>query len=281
MIKPDLNKPHVENPHERKNNRENINPFFFNNIDKVLLGCFHKPSEDTKRKCAVLLCYPTGHEYERCHRAFRQLATQLALSGFPAMRFDYFGSGDSAGDYNDATIDQWQSDIKCALEICKKQSGCEQVAIIGLRLGATLAMLALEGYLNPGPLILWNPITDGAHLIDEWTEEQHEHELQARYQPGGPAIQEVLGMPFTKMMRDGLKKLDITNCSPPKCPALVASHDMSPAVTSLISYLRRHGANADIKNTKGVTIWRQEPMNAVVPLQVLRSFVDWLKVNTL
>ncbi len=88
-------------------------------------------------------------------------------------------------------------------------------------------------------------------------------------------------MPFTKIMRDGLKKLNITNCSPPKCPALVASHDMNPAVTSLISYLRSHGANADIKSTKGVTIWRQEPMNAVVPLQVLRSLVDGLKVNTL
>lgn len=269
------------NSPERNDFQEHIHPFFFNNIDKALFGCYHKPSVDTKRKCAVLLCYPTGHEYERCHRAFRQLADQLALSGFPVMRFDYFGSGDSAGDYNDATLDQWRSDIKYALEICKKQSGCEQIAVIGLRLGATLAMLALEGYQNPGPLVLWNPVTDGAALLDEWTKEQSNHERQAGYKPGGSVIQEVLGMPLTKIMRDELKKLDITNFSPPECPVLIASHDINPAVTSFVSYLQNHSADIDIKNTGGVTIWKQEPMNAIVPLQVLRSFVDWLKVKTL
>src|SRR3954464_11609473 len=63
-----------------------------------LLGTLHRPQRLRPRSTAVLLCNPFGEEASRAHRMFRVLATQLERAGYPALRFDYSGTGDSLGD---------------------------------------------------------------------------------------------------------------------------------------------------------------------------------------
>ena len=70
--------------------------FFFGNPGSPLYGSYESPSASVRRDCGIVLCYPLMAEYLRSHRAFRQLAVRLAEAGFPVLRFDYFGSGDSA-----------------------------------------------------------------------------------------------------------------------------------------------------------------------------------------
>ena len=78
--------------------RVEIEPFYFGTSSKPLFGCYHVPQSALRRDCGVLFCAPMGSEYVRFHRAYRQLADRLAKAGFPVLRFDFYGCGDSSGD---------------------------------------------------------------------------------------------------------------------------------------------------------------------------------------
>ena len=66
----------------------------------------------------------------------------LAASGWDTLRFDYYGTGDSAGDLIEANLGGWEKDIEWAIEEARATSGANRVALIGLRLGANLAASA-------------------------------------------------------------------------------------------------------------------------------------------
>ena len=71
--------------------------FFFRESKSPLFAQYHAPDTGGGgvRSTSVLLCQPYGHEYIRAHRAFRTLGERLARAGFPTLRFDYRGCGES------------------------------------------------------------------------------------------------------------------------------------------------------------------------------------------
>src|SRR6186713_2664117 len=90
-------------------------PGFFGPPNRRLYGCAHPPSDGTEREMAAVLCNPLGLEYAYSHRAFLHLAGRLAGQGFQVGRFEYFGTGDSAGDDQDASLSGWIGDISTAI----------------------------------------------------------------------------------------------------------------------------------------------------------------------
>src|SRR5476651_2484753 len=61
-------------------------------------GCFgwlHIPPARLNSDTTVLVCPPLGCEALRSHRSLRALADDLATAGYPTLRFDYPGTGDS------------------------------------------------------------------------------------------------------------------------------------------------------------------------------------------
>jgi len=135
--------------------------------NRQLLGAFHIPQRLQPRSAAVLLCNPFGEEASRAHRTYRVLATQLERAGFYVLRFDYSGTGDSLGSGADCTLAAWTSDIETAAEKLRSVSGASRIALVGLRLGATLAMLASVRGLRPRHLVMWDPIVDGGAYLRE------------------------------------------------------------------------------------------------------------------
>jgi pimeloyl-ACP methyl ester carboxylesterase len=109
---------------------------------------------------AAVLCNPWGTEYVHAHRTLRQLALKLALLGYHTLRFDYFGTGDSAGEVAQVDLAGMQSDAESAIEAVKDIAGARQVALIGLRMGANVAaQTAVTNYDDIETLVLWDPIT--------------------------------------------------------------------------------------------------------------------------
>ena len=144
-----------------------MNPFYFGTSAKPLYGVYYPPRGGTARDVGIVLCYPMGQEYMRAHRAFRQLSNLLARAGFHVFRFDYYGTGDSGGDADVGTLTQWQEDIRAAIEELKDTAGVQKVALVGLRLGASLATVAAAGRSDVASVTLWDPVTDGAGYLDE------------------------------------------------------------------------------------------------------------------
>jgi pimeloyl-ACP methyl ester carboxylesterase len=186
---------------------------------RQLLGAFHIAQRLQPRSTAVLLCNPFGEEASRSHRTFRVLATQLERAGFSVLRFDYSGTGDSLGSGDDATVDAWIADIGIAAEALQQASGVKKVALVGLRLGATLAMLAsARGGLRPRQLVMWDPIVDGAAYLRELVA-QHREYMRAELGPSwrddtrmrsdGTPI-EAFGAPVSEALAHGLQRIDLT-----------------------------------------------------------------------
>ncbi|HJQ76742.1 MAG TPA: amino acid adenylation domain-containing protein, partial [Acidimicrobiia bacterium] len=125
--------------------------------DDELFGILHRPADSTLAKDhVVVICPPYGWEYYKSHRALRGLA-RLLWSQFPVFRFDYRGTGDSKGDPSAYGLANWVDDVRTAVDQARILTGHEKVILIGLRLGASLAMLAADKPGTCDRLILWDP----------------------------------------------------------------------------------------------------------------------------
>ena len=138
-----------------------MNPFFFGSSQQPLYGVYHPSRARTTRLTAVVLCYPLWQEYMRAHRAFRQLAMLLSKAGFPVLRFDYFGTGDSAGDSDAGDVSRWTHDISTAIDEMKDTAGVTKVSLVGLRVGASLAAAVAAERKDLDRIVLWDPIVAG------------------------------------------------------------------------------------------------------------------------
>jgi alpha/beta superfamily hydrolase len=121
-----------------------MNPIFFGPSERQLYGVYHPP-RGAPRDLGVLLCYPAPQEYMRTHWAMRRLATLLSQRGFHVLRFDYYATGDSAGESSEAALGTWSRDIGLAASELRDVAGVGTVSAVGLRLGATLAAQATAG----------------------------------------------------------------------------------------------------------------------------------------
>lgn len=141
-------------------------PMFFGPPERQLFGMLHTVAAAKSTRAAVLLCRPFGQEAIRAQRAFRVLAERLSRAGQPALRFDYFGTGDADGDDDQVTMAGFCSDIVVADERLRAYAVDRPVAWLGLGLGATAAWLAAASAARPPRyLLLWDPVLDGRDYL--------------------------------------------------------------------------------------------------------------------
>ena len=184
-----------------------MKPFFFDNGTGLLYGVYHSPRTSIWRNEGVVVCYPFAHEYIRAHRACQQLAVHFSGAGFPVLRFDYTGTGDSDGDPAELSVDRWMDDIRCAILELKQLASVQRVSLIGLRLGATLAASLADQRRNIANLVLWDPVVAGAAYAD-WLELADTASFPSERHPGrGPT--ELMGYVYNSQLREQIRQLDL------------------------------------------------------------------------
>ena len=116
---------------------------------------------DADGDVAVVLCGAQGYEELCTQRGWYELAQSLAERGFPTLRFDYAGCGDSLGsDTDHARLPAWQDSIAQAVAFVRETLGVTKVVLVGLRLGALLAMQhALGDPAIAGVALLGAPVS--------------------------------------------------------------------------------------------------------------------------
>jgi len=96
----------------------------------------------------------------KCRPMLALTARLLAARGVQAIAVDLSGTGDSGGEFGDATLDDWRRDLDRVAGWAARD-GAPVTGIVGMRFGALLG-LELAGRL-PGPLriALWQPVASG------------------------------------------------------------------------------------------------------------------------
>ena len=141
-------------------------PTWFGADASPLFGVLHTPAGGAAR-AGIVICPPIGKEHVDTYRGLKLLAEALCARGFAVLRFDYPGTGDSAGEQrSDTAVAQFQAGVRAAVDYLRA-AGVHRVGVVGLRFGALLAA-SLAGRLGEvTAMALWDPVTDGRRYLRE------------------------------------------------------------------------------------------------------------------
>lgn len=129
-------------------------PIVFSCKGDRLIGVLHRPNHPQKTGVVVV----TGAPQYRIgsHRQYVLLARYLAEAGFPVLRFDYRGMGDSEGEF--IGFEGIDDDIHAAIDcIFEKVSGLQRTVLWGLCDGASAAAIYACQDARIAGLVLINP----------------------------------------------------------------------------------------------------------------------------
>ena len=256
-----------------------MKPMFLGNAARRLFGVYHPAPRGGRH--AVVLCYPGVQDLNSSHWAFRRLAGMLARDGHHVLRFDYYGTGDSAGESHEGTPADWIEDIRQAGQEVLELSGARSLSLVGLQLGAALATQACTGPLRARRLILWEPVVRGASYIDrlqvrdDWWNLALLHSRTARGERD-----ELIGEPFTPAMRGSLERLDLTRGPVPNADnAVVFTANPGPEHHALQALFESGGIPTSVKRISDAEDRNQQEQrqHASLPSNVLLEISNELR----
>ena len=261
--------------------------FHFGPADGRLFGVHQPPLSSADRDLGIVVCQPFGAEYLRAHRALRRLGLQLARAGFHVLRFDYRGTGDSAGSLADASLEKWVADTQAALDILKKDSGVSRLSIVGMRLGAAIACLAARARRDVRSLVLWEPIWDGSAYLDElWAAHQawidHRPWVTSRAARPQDPTWDMFGLSLGVAMRQSIAGLSLQTFDRRLAErALVIDADSRAAAAGAATVKGAKLAAVVEEATCPVSVWKddEDPVQGVVPAVTLTQIVKWLSAD--
>lgn len=122
---------------------------------------------ETRRDVGAILCLqPFGEEANLSRRVLVAQALRLAERGWTTLLLDPFGTGDSDGSSDEATMQHWRADLLRASHLVREKASGPFV-LWGTRLGALLAAelaIALDQLVSA--MVFWQPAGTGAQFID-------------------------------------------------------------------------------------------------------------------
>ncbi|MEZ5287571.1 MAG: alpha/beta hydrolase [Vicinamibacterales bacterium] len=141
-------------------------PLFFDSHGRQLFGVLHQAGTAIERP-AFVFCHPLAEEKLWAHRVFVAYARTLASMGYPVLRFDMTGNGDSGGEFSDLSLPIACEDVQSAMDEVRRRTGATAVSLLGLRFGATVAAQVAERSPDVRHLVQWAPITEGERYMQE------------------------------------------------------------------------------------------------------------------
>jgi len=249
-----------------------VQSLFFGSSTEPLYGVLHEPEGTSIRDFSVLICYPFGQEYMITHRAMRTLCVNMARAGVPSMRFDYAGTGDSYGEVFSIETSV-QNTVQAAQELMEL-SGMEAIKVVGLRLGAAIAVQASKELDSIAQLTLWDPVVNGADYLNEIAPENADHN----------SLGDTLwasGYPIEPQVRKEIQKIDFQSGDLEKQRFLhFVLSQTNTAAERLIRSMKDKHANmvVDQSGLDDINTWIREDYNGsfLLPHKILKRIQEEL-----
>jgi pimeloyl-ACP methyl ester carboxylesterase len=256
-------------------------PIVFGPPERPLVGFFHGPEGTRARTLGVVLCNPLGHEALSVHRTYRHLAQRFAARGFPVLRFDYDGTGDSSGRSDDPQrVKSWIAGIRAAIVEIGLRGGTDRVALFGARFGATLAAVAAAEHGDVECLISWAPVVSGRNHVREIRAFKMIQDRRIRTPRRTDGSEEVAGFVFAGETLSAMSGIDLLAQpgSSVKRALVLTRTDRPWEEQRLVDHLKATGC-ADVRLIveKGYAqMMRDDPYESVVPEATLDAIVEWV-----
>lgn len=250
-------------------------PTWFGLPDHPLFGLLTTPTTG-ERRGAVVIAPPVGYEARNAKAALRQLALQLGRAGITSLRFDYRGTGDSSGAFGSSLpTPDWVDDIGVSVDYLKS-AGFEQVSIVGMRLGATMATLsAWRSNVGVHAVVLWDPCESGrSYLREVGALSALRREVSNNGKDGSVETTEYL---FDADMVASLEQLNLklNGDFEPNCRYLLITRRSRPLSTAVLSTFE--SLHADFRLTDEQEACLQVlPFYAQLPNATIIQITQWL-----
>ena len=230
----------------------------------------------------VLIVPPFGWEDVCSYRPLRFLAKTLAASGIPALRFDLPGTGDSSGDALDnGLLEAWIQSMDAAAAELRAATGVEDVAVVGIRLGAMLALSAANRGTNLQDLVLWGPAATGRTMLRELRAFSNMERIE--YANGDIAPEQPLpglemgGFLVTPETKDAVEALELTALRdmPGRRVLLLTRDELAPDA-KLTAALQSAGCTVEVQKGTGYGAMMGLPHEAASSAAASQLIVEFL-----
>lgn len=211
-------------------------PYFFGPRPR-LFGIYHAP--EPPGRLPFVFCHPFGEEKLWAQRVYVTFARALAGRGHPVLRFDQAGNGDSEGEFVDSSLASASRDLDLAIAEAKARTGAARVGLLGLRLGASLAIRDAAARDDVAQIVAWAPIVKGGPYLQELLRinvttqmavfrevREDRTELGRRLAEGGSV--NVDGYEIGGGLARDLDRLSLIDAPGPSAPTLVVNIDRAP-----------------------------------------------------
>jgi exosortase A-associated hydrolase 2 len=118
------------------------------------------PDPSVQRGHTVVVVPAFAEEMNRSRRMVALQAQQLAENGLRVVVFDFFGTGDSEGEFGDARWEGWVEDLR-TIAAWSRAGRDQRVSLLAIRLGALVAVDACAAADDDFQCVFWQPCTSG------------------------------------------------------------------------------------------------------------------------
>lgn len=240
---------------------------WFGANERPLAGWWTAPERLSRN--GVVIAPPLGYEYWSSHRSLRTLAESLARAGWHALRFDWDGTGDSAGEASDAhRLAAWRASLAHAVTTMRN-AGVDRIALLGVRFGATLALTDAAA-LGVDDVIACAPLATGTRWLRELR-------MLGIADPRNPGTMMYSGLVVDAATAAGLAGIDLARTAPPRVARTLLVTYPGPADAGLAQSLRADGRTVEVHACEAMRSMLDVPAGEDrVPDHWIESMLTWL-----
>lgn len=265
-------------------------PMFLDSPQGRVFVLHHTP-RDLKPHSGIVLVPPFAEEMNKSRRMLTLVAETLAERGFHVMLPDFYGTGDSGGDFADSSWDDWLKQLDYCINGMMQDFKIERYSLLAVRTGALLATQFLQQFRpDVVNLVMWQPVVDGSTYLTQFLRlrvassaiggGQKETTKNLKQMLAKGELIEVAGYGLTSAITDGLLTSTLKNITPnilpPTCwiDVVITDGQVLPLVnTKLVQSWSESGVLVQHEKCKGEPFWNS--VEVIENLEIVNLTADF------